>query len=235
MARTLLASLAILLASLSASAFPDGPRGFGHGAPPDEIIARHAAELGIPGATVSQIRTLAEQHRAETEVMVKELRAQKRALREKLRAGQPDESEVIALARTIGTLETDLSVARLTSMMRIHALLTPEQNEALREKMRGRFQERRALLDQALAACDAEIAAHCPDELAEGGPPGLGVGCLMHRRRTEEITLSAGCEQALRELPRPHIIRHRLRAPGDGGEKFDVLVAPPPDELEERE
>lgn len=231
MVRPLLAALMISLAALSAAAFPDGPPAFEHGPEvgPDQLIARHAAELGISDASLAQIRTLAEQHRAETRVMLAELHTQKLALREKLDADPPDERDVIALARTIGTLETDLSVARLTSMMRIHALLTPEQNEALREKMRGRFHARRELLDRTLTACEAEIAEHCEDA---DGPPGHAAMCLMHKRRTQEIALSPRCEEALRELPPPHFIRHRGPPPDDRGEEFDVLVpAPDAEEL----
>lgn len=233
MRRTLLALVALSLAAISAAAFPDGPQPpFEPEGAPEELIARHAAELGISEATIAQIRSLAEQHRAEREVIVAELHKQKLALREKLHAAQPNEAEVIALARTIGTLETDLSVARLTSLMRLHALLTPAQNEALHEKMRGRFHQRRALLDRTLAACEAEIAEHCDEA---GGPPGHGLMCLVHKRATEQLALSAQCEEALRELPPRHMLRHRMPPPGvPGGEKLDIPV-PAPDAAQEEE
>jgi len=217
----LLLALFTLGIAAAAAASPGGPHGFGE-PPHDELIARHAAELGISDATLAQIRALSEQHRAEAEVMIRELHTQKLALRGKLHAAQPNEAEVIALARKIGTLETDLSVARLSSMMRIHALLTPEQTEALHEKMRGRFHERRALLEQTRAACEAEIAQHCTDEDA---PPGHAVMCLMHKRQAEKLTYSAACEDALRALPKPHMIRHPVPPPGDDPAPFDVLVA----------
>jgi Spy/CpxP family protein refolding chaperone len=218
-------ALTCLAASL-ASAFPgDGPPP-GFEPRPEEMISRHAQELGIDAATIEQIRTLGEQHRAEREVIAAALQEQKRALRTLLESERPDEAEAIALARKIGTLETDLSVARLSAMMRIHALLTPEQNAALHEKMRGRFAERRELLDGATKACAAEIAQHCADESGSPGPPPLM--CLLHKRRAEQIEVGAQCDAALREIPPPHFRRYHGPPPGGGpGEQFDVLVPPP--------
>jgi Spy/CpxP family protein refolding chaperone len=224
------------LAASLAFAFPGEPR-HGFEPSPEQLIARHAAELGIDAATQEKIRALGEQHRAEREVIVTALREQKRALRTLLESERPSESEAIALARKIGTLETDLSVARISAMMRMHALLTPEQNAALHEKMRSRFVERRALFDAAVKACDEEIAEHCADA---DGPPGHALMCLVHKQRTEQIAVSSACETALHDLPPPHIrhFRHRLPPPsGEGaGEPFDVLVPPPPGaDLEEGE
>jgi len=212
------------LAAPLASAFPgDGPPGFEPR--PEEMISRHAQELGIDAATIEQIRMLGEQHRAEREVIAAELQKQKLALRTLLESERPNEAEAIALARKIGTLETDLSVARLSAMMRVHALLTPEQNAALREKMRGRFAERRALLDGATKACAAEIAQHCDDA---SGPPGAPpLMCLLHKREVEQLELGAPCEAALREFPRPFFVRFRGPPAGAPGEPFDVLVPPP--------
>jgi Spy/CpxP family protein refolding chaperone len=217
-------ALTCLAASL-ASAFPgDAPRP-DFEPRPEEMISRHAGELGIDAATIEQIRTLGEQHRAEREVIAAELQKQKLALRTLLESERPNEAEAIALARKIGTLETDLSVARLSAMMRIHALLTPEQNAALREKMRGRFAERRALLDAATKACAAELAEHCGDESGPPGPPPLM--CLLHKRQVEQIELGAACEAALRELPPPHFMRFHGPPPGGPGESFEVLAPPP--------
>jgi Spy/CpxP family protein refolding chaperone len=228
-------ALTCITASL-ASAFPGHPPAPGFEPRPEVMISRYAGELGIDAATVEQIRALGEQQRAEREVIAAELQKQKHALRTLLESERPNEAEAIALARKIGTLETDLSVARLSAMMRIHALLTPEQNAALREKMRGRFHARRELLDRALTACEAELAEHCDDA---SGPPGAPpLMCLMHKRRTQEIRLAPQCEQALRELPQPHVIHATAELVEDGppqpdrGESFDVLVLPPSDAQE---
>ena len=216
-------SFTALCASLAA-AFPGAPR---HELQPDETISRHADELGVDAATLAQIRALGEQHRAERDVIVAALKEQKLALRKLLESDRASEAEAIALARKIGTLETDLSVARLSAMMRMHQLLTPEQNAALREKMRGRFAERRALFESASAACQAEIAAHCADA---DGPPGHALLCVAHKQRAEQLAVGAACEAALQKLPPPHVrhFRHRVPPPGEAGEPFDVLVPPPP-------
>lgn len=224
-----LALAASWLASTVAAAYPGGPSPHFERRRPEELIARNAAELGISDETVTQIRALGEQHRSEREVIVAELREQKLALRKLLESEKPSETEAVALARKIGTLETDLSVSRLTAMMRMHALLTPEQNAALRQKLRGRFEERRERMDAASAACQAEIAEHCTEE---EGPPHAGLMCVMHKRHAESLTPSAACEAALRELPPPRFMRRRVPPPADG-EPSDVLVpapAPPGEE-----
>ncbi len=204
---------------------PGGPGfGFGMPLPPEAAIERHAEELGIDEATVERIRALSEQHSAEQQVIVAELHQQKLALRTALAAPQPDQAAVIALARKIGTLETDLSVARLTSMMRIRAELTPEQNAALHDKMERRFTERRAQIDQILTACEAEISQHCADRT--DGPRPHALMCLVEKRTAENVTLSAQCEAVLKELPPPRIFHHRLRPPPEDEE---VLMAVPPD------
>ncbi len=228
-------ALTCLAASL-ASAFP------GDGPPPDfeprpeEMISRHARELRIDASAIEEIRTLGEQHRAEREVIASALQEQKRALRTLLESERPSEAEAVALARKIGTLETDLSVARLSAMMRIHALLTPEQNAALRDKLRGRFVARRALLESATEACEAEIAEHCEAESAQPGPPPLA--CLLHKRHVERIEVGAQCDAALREIPPPHFMRFRAPTPGSPSgpsEPFDVFIPAPGSEPEAAE
>lgn len=182
--------------------------------PPEAVIERYAEELGIDEATLERIRALSEQHRAEQQVILTELQQQKLALRTALSAEQPDEAAVIALARKIGTLESDLSVARLTSLMRIRAELTPEQNAALRDKMERRFTERRAQIDQILTACEAEISQHCADQA--NGPPPHALMCLVEKRKADNVTLSAKCEAALNDLPPPPVFHDRLPPPEAG-------------------
>src|SRR5262245_28219463 len=65
---------------LGAVAAPASPRSLAQGEPPDELVGRDATELGIPEATVAQIQALAEQYRAESEAMMKEVQAQKLTL-----------------------------------------------------------------------------------------------------------------------------------------------------------
>ena len=62
MRHLLFVSFAVLLAAVAAAS-PDGRHSFVD-APHDELIAKHAAELGISDATLAQIRALSEQHRA---------------------------------------------------------------------------------------------------------------------------------------------------------------------------
>ncbi len=189
---------------------------------PDAWIAQYAQPLGIDQRTVDRIRDISEEHRAERDRIVGELHGQKLALREALHEERPDEAHVIELARAIGGLETELSVSRLTSMMQMHALLTPEQNAALHEKLEGSFRERRGRIDDVLGACDRDLADHCAEELE--GPPPHQVMCLLQARKESGVTLSAACEEKLSGLPPLHFFRHRLPPPDEEG---DVLIRVP--------
>jgi len=190
-------ALAISLCSAVAAhaAPPSGPPG--EGPPPHVWLEAEAARLGIDAATTSRIRDIAERERAEQAPLAEQLRAKKEQLRELLGRERPSERAVEALAREIGALDTELSVLRLTALVRIRSELTPEQNAALLEHMERRFGDRRALLERTLAACESEIAQHCA-ALTEGGPPHRAIGCLVHRAGDDA---SRECRAALDALP----------------------------------
>ena len=106
-------------------------------------------------------------------------------------------------------------------MVRIRALLTPQQNALLLKRMERHFVDRRAQLDKALEACAPEIEEHCADV---AGPPFSKLGCLMHQRDAKP---SEPCSAALQELPPPpHFIVHT------GPENGDVLMPAPPQDAE---
>jgi Spy/CpxP family protein refolding chaperone len=189
---------------------------------PDAWLAHYAQPLGIDDATVARIQAIAAESRADRERIVAQLQEEKLALREALHEERPDEGRVVELARSIGGLETDLSVSRLTAMVRMHAQLTPEQNAALHDKMEGSFRERRERMDGILTACDRDLAAHCADELE--GPPPHQVMCLLQAKKQAAGTLSAACDEALSGLPPVHFFRHRLPPPDEEG---DVLYRVP--------
>ncbi len=218
--RVLLSLCVIALASV-ASAEPPPPPAFDRalGPPPEGWIAEQAAAAGIDDATVARIREIAASERAAQLPLMSELQAQKRALREALGGASPDEREVERLARALGETETELEVLRLKSMLGVRRLLTPEQDAALLARMQRRFVDRRALVDEALAACESEVAEHCGDS---AGPPHHALGCLLHQPAAAK---SEACTKALAKLPPPPRHPH---PPGFGPPPGAPGFPPPP-------
>jgi Spy/CpxP family protein refolding chaperone len=107
--------------------------------PPDRSPARffeeHADELGIDQATLAQIRAIVDASRDEGRTLLDQVRAERRTMRDLLDQANPDEAAVMAQADVVGDAMTALHKHRLATMLKIRALLTPEQRAAL-EKMR---------------------------------------------------------------------------------------------------
>ncbi|MGH0028447.1 MAG: Spy/CpxP family protein refolding chaperone [Myxococcota bacterium] len=126
------ALLALAFAS-GALAQPPGPPGPGrHGPPPIErVLEKHAEQLGLDEATREQIEAIAAEARPESEALRETLRERHDELRRLLSEDAPDEDAVMAQAERIGAAEVALQKSRLRTMLRIRALLTPEQRAEL--------------------------------------------------------------------------------------------------------
>jgi Spy/CpxP family protein refolding chaperone len=206
-------SLCVMAFAVSAAAEPS-PSNQLVPAPPEAWISEHAAQVGIDDATVARIREIAAEERTAQAPLLTRLQEQKRALRDELGAEAPDERAVERSAREVGETETELEVLRLKSMLAVRRLLTPEQNAALLSRMQRRFEGRRALFGEALAACESEIAESCGE--AEG-PPHHKLGCLLHK---PGVAKSEACTKALAKLPPP--------PPGPPGFAPHPRFGPPP-------
>jgi hypothetical protein len=134
---------------------------------------------------------------AETEAAVQgvidETRDEGRVLRDRVREAQDklhglltgdavDEAEVMAQAEVVSALETQARMHRLQTMLRIRALLTPEQ----RTKLTG---VRREYWERAVDACASDVARLCPDARDVRD----GMRCLAH----QPDDLSQHCRGAL--------------------------------------
>jgi Spy/CpxP family protein refolding chaperone len=106
---------------------PPGPRG----GPPDRFFAEHADELGIDDATLTQIRGIVDASRAEGRELFDRVRQERGTMRDLLSQDSPDEAAVMAQADVVGDAMTALRKHRLATMLKIRALLTPEQRAAL--------------------------------------------------------------------------------------------------------
>lgn len=99
--------------------------------PIDRVLERHAERLGLDAEVRESIRAIAESGRSEEDAQRDHLEALSTELRGALGADAPDESKVMELADRIGTIETERRKQRLRTMLRIRALLTPEQRAEL--------------------------------------------------------------------------------------------------------
>ena len=118
---------------------PGGPGGPG-GHDPGRLIDEHAEELGLDDETREAIQRIVDDSREEARGFHDELRGLHDAMRTLLSQDEPDEAAVMQQAETIGKVETEMHKHRLSTLLAIRALLTPEQRAELtrmREEMRG--------------------------------------------------------------------------------------------------
>lgn len=135
------AMTALLLAGLALAA-PAQARPFhGPGGPggPGDWIQRHAEELGIDEATLAQIEAIVDASRSEGEAIFAEHRAAREAMHALLEQDEPDFDAVMQQADVIGAIDVRKHKHRLATMLKVRALLTPEQRgelRALKDEMR---------------------------------------------------------------------------------------------------
>jgi Spy/CpxP family protein refolding chaperone len=111
----------------------------------DRPLERHAERLKLDAATRERIRSIGAEAQREAEPMHERLREARDEMRRLLGQASPDEASVMQQAERLGTLETEMKKQRLRTMLRIRALLTPEQRQELvkiHEERRGRQRQR---------------------------------------------------------------------------------------------
>ena len=149
--RPILLLLVVLLAAAGGppSAGAGEHHGRKHRRPPlDALLERHAERLGLDAEALARIRAAADASRPEHERLGEELHALRMEMRALLDADAPDREAVMLLADRIGAAETALDKHRLTALLEIRALLTPEQRREL-VRIHG---ERRRERDEGRAA-----------------------------------------------------------------------------------
>lgn len=108
------------------------PHGPPHGPPPIErTLERYADQLQLSEAVRTEIDQLARSSRADTDALRERLRGLHDEMRALLSQDAPDEAAVMAQVEKISASEAELQKLRLRSMLRIRALLTPEQRAQL--------------------------------------------------------------------------------------------------------
>ena len=121
-----LAALTVGLAAPALARPPRGERG--------ERFAAKAAELGVDAATIEQIKTIRKEARAGHGDDRGDMKAAHEALRAAMKAG--DEKAALQAADAMNALKGEKMKDRVRAGLKVRALLTAEQWEAL-ESMRG--------------------------------------------------------------------------------------------------
>ena len=126
-----------ILAALVAATLtlPTAAQAWRGGAPhgPDRCIARHADELGVDDATVAKIEEIVAASREEAKPLHDAVRAARDEMRALLDADQPDEAAVMAQSDKVSAATAAMHKHRLATLLKIRALLTPEQRDKLKE------------------------------------------------------------------------------------------------------
>jgi Spy/CpxP family protein refolding chaperone len=150
-------------------------------------IEEHAERLGLDEETLTAIRTIADASHEKEEEFREALRKAYDTMRELLSQETPDEAIVMHQADVIGALELTKRKNRLRTLLRIRALLTPEQRQEL-VQMHEEYHARR--MTDVLDACRTEVATFC----AEATHWRARMQCLRDR----QAELSEECRAAIK-------------------------------------
>ena len=100
-------------------------------------------ELGLDDDTLSQIKEIRRGSRDSKLDLEYKIKKAKNALKDLLSEDNPRESEVMDAVEEVGELETTMRKSRLRTMLKINALLTPEQRTKFRQFQRERKAQKR--------------------------------------------------------------------------------------------
>jgi Spy/CpxP family protein refolding chaperone len=128
------ATAALLLAGL-ALALPGHARpDRGHRGGASGWFERHAEELGLDEATLTEIRAILDTSREQADAIYAEHRAAREAMHALLDQDEPDREAVMKQAEALGEIEVRKHKHRIETMLSIRAKLTPEQRAELRAR-----------------------------------------------------------------------------------------------------
>jgi protein CpxP len=120
---------AIGIAPSGASAFmgEDGPPMKG------QHFARMATELGLSAQQKTDIKAIFQKNRAQFQPLLKQMVAERHALRTLIQADVIDEAAIRAQSARVAAIQADLAVQRAHMGQEVRKLLTPEQIQKLKE------------------------------------------------------------------------------------------------------
>lgn len=112
---------------------PPGPPPF-HG----ERFKQAVAELGLDEKVLTEVNSILDASSVEQQQLRLKLNEAHERMHTLLEQSEPDEATVMSQADLIGALETEARKHRLRMILRVRALLTPEQRTKLLELLRMR-------------------------------------------------------------------------------------------------
>ncbi len=98
-------------------------------------LERLVEELGLDAQTLSQVDAIIDASREKKRTLRRQLREARKQMRSLLEAEEPQEAELLEQADRIGGLRTALRKEQLKTMLRVRALLSPEQRARLLERL----------------------------------------------------------------------------------------------------
>ena len=201
---TLLAVALSLAWTTSAWARPPGPDGQepGPGGFPDQLLEK----VGVDQSRREEIASISKRSQVRAGELHEQIHIGRENLRSLLEQDAPDSDLVMKKVEEIGALETEASKHRLTTMLSIRALLTPEQRtelSQLHEAHRDRRFERKM----------GGIERACRDTLEETCSEAEGRHERMKCLRDQHPDISEPCRMAMRRMHRPRHPRFDSRPP----------------------
>ena len=98
-------------------------------------LERLVEELGLDAQTLARVDTIIDASREKKRTLRRQLREARQRMRSLLEAEEPQEAELLEQADRIGGLRTELRKEQLKTMLRVRALLSPEQRARLLERL----------------------------------------------------------------------------------------------------
>ena len=112
---------------------PPGPSA--RHAPPGSRLERLVEELGLDERTLAQVDAIIDASRAKKRTLRRQLREAHQHMRSLLEEETPRETALLEQVDVIGGLRTELRKEQLKTMLRVRALLSPEQRATLLERL----------------------------------------------------------------------------------------------------
>jgi Spy/CpxP family protein refolding chaperone len=137
---------------------------WGHGNSHTSSVLKHADELGLDDATRAKIREITDAARESGKERREKTRALDDDMRDLMAQDTPDEAAIMAAADRLGALSTEARKAKISSSLKVRALLSPEQSAQLKQIREARHGRRHD--GKGHEGCDGECPVECS---AEGG------------------------------------------------------------------
>ena len=112
---------------------PPGPSA--RHAPPGSRLERLVEELGLDERTLARADAIIDASRAKKRTLRRQLREAHQHMRSMLEEETPRETALLEQVERIGGLRTELRKEQLKTMLRVRALLSPEQRATLLERL----------------------------------------------------------------------------------------------------